>query len=204
MKRISLLIIAMVTCIASITAQSEADTVQQTAVQNGIEYVDIPDSDNTGNAAKQATLVVKDQQKNDFFSSDLGKNKEALLIPIIAIIAVFSVPILIVFFNLYFKYKNKKAKYDLVQKALEAGQPLPENFFQDKANSNVLTKGITNVFTGIGLFLFLWFITNEFGLGCIGLMVMFTGFGQIVIHYTQQRNSKKDTDNDNNCPNTQE
>ena len=31
-----------------------------------------------------------------------------------------------------------------------------------------------------------WAITGEFGLGCIGLLIMFTGFGQVVIYYTQQ------------------
>lgn len=204
MKRISLLIIAMVTCIASITAQSEADTVQQTAVVNGIEYVDTPDADNVASGEQQTTQVVKDNQKKVRFLSDFNSGNPELIIPVIAIIAVFSVPILIVFFSLLFKYKNKKAKYNLVQKALEAGQPLPENFFQEKANDNVLTKGIKNAFTGIGLFIFLWFLTDEFGLACIGLLVMLTGFGQIVIHYAQQRSNKKESDNDSNCPTTQE
>lgn len=47
------------------------------------------------------------------------------------------------------------------------------------------------MFVGIGLFIFLWAITDEFGLGCIGLLIMFTGFGQLVIYYTQQDRAPK-------------
>ena len=58
-----------------------------------------------------------------------------------------------------------------------------------KARRTSTPKGISNVFCGIGLFIFLWAITEEFGVACIGLLVMFTGFGQLVIYYTQ--NPKK-------------
>ena len=52
---------------------------------------------------------------------------------------------------------------------------------------NAIPKNLKSaVSVGIGLFIFLWAITGEFGLGCIGLLVMFTGFGQVVIYYTQQ------------------
>ena len=52
---------------------------------------------------------------------------------------------------------------------------------------------------GIGLFIFLWAITEEFGLGCIGLLVMFTGFGQLVIYYTQQDRAPKSNDKSDNA-----
>ena len=51
-----------------------------------------------------------------------------------------------------------------------------------------LKKGVS---VGIGLFIFLWAITGEFGLGCIGLLVMFTGFGQLVIFYSQQKKNEE-------------
>ena len=45
---------------------------------------------------------------------------------------------------------------------------------------DIRTKGIKNIFIGIGLFIFLWAITENFGVGCVGLLMMFTGFGQLV------------------------
>ena len=53
------------------------------------------------------------------------------------------------------------------------------------------SKRINIIFVGIGLFIFLWAITGEFGLGCIGLLVMFTGFGQLVIFYSQQKKNEE-------------
>jgi predicted PurR-regulated permease PerM len=113
----------------------------------------------------------------------------ATALPIAALIVVFGLPVFIVFITLYFKYKNRKAKYRLVEQALAAGQPLPESVFNEKAGNGILQKGITNVFTGIGLFIFLWAVSEEFSMGCVGLLIMFMGFGQIVIHYT---NNKKE------------
>ena len=46
---------------------------------------------------------------------------------------------------------------------------------------------IKNTFTGIGLFIFLWAITGEFGIGAIGLLIMFMGIGQWIIGSKQQK-----------------
>ena len=108
------------------------------------------------------------------------------VITITAIVFVFGFPLIIVFIIFFFRYKNRKAKYRLVEQALASGQPLPENLFKEADSTDIRSKGIKNVFVGIGLFIFLWAITEEFGHGCIGLLVMFTGFGQLVIYYTQQ------------------
>ena len=108
------------------------------------------------------------------------------------IVFAFGFPLGIVFIVFYFRYKNRKAKYHLVEQALASGQPLPEDLFKETKPTDNRIKGINNVFIGTGLFIFLWAITGEFGLGCIGLLVMFAGFGQVVIYYTQQdKNERK-------------
>ncbi len=108
------------------------------------------------------------------------------VIAVTGIFFVFGLPLFIVFIVLFFRHKNRKAKYRLAEQALASGQQLPENFFKETAATDIRSKGISNIFTGIGLFIFLWGITEEFGIGCIGLLIMFTGFGQLVIYYTQQ------------------
>lgn len=117
---------------------------------------------------------------------DLGSHTSETVIAVTAIVFVFGLPLFIVFTIFFFRYKNRKAKYRLAEQALASGQQLPENFFKEAAQTDIHSKGIHNIFTGIGLFIFLWAITGQFGLGCIGLLVMFTGFGQLVIYYTQQ------------------
>ncbi|WP_297328049.1 DUF6249 domain-containing protein [uncultured Bacteroides sp.] len=117
----------------------------------------------------------------------LDGNTSETIIAITAIVFVFGFPILIVLIVFIFRYKNRKAKYRLAEQALANGQQLPENLFKNSEAENTRTKGIQNIFTGIGLFIFLWAITGQFGIACIGLLVMFTGFGHLVIHYSQQK-----------------
>jgi hypothetical protein len=90
-------------------------------------------------------------------------------------------PVLVLFIIFYFRYKNRQARYKLVEQALAAGQPLPEDFLNGKRLSSQRSTGIRNTFTGIGLFIFLWAITDEFGVGAIGLLVAFLGIGQWIV-----------------------
>lgn len=122
-------------------------------------------------------------------------NSEALLIPIVAIIFGCAVPVLIIFFIFWYRHKDKQAQYRLAEKALENGKDIPEGLFKEvQEPSNILAKGLKNSFLGLGLGIFLWALTGEFGLGCIGFMVMFMGIGQIVIHYTQKPSDKNKID----------
>ena len=132
---------------------------------------------------------------------DMGKNAVGAIVAVTAIVFVFGFPLIVIFIIFFFRYKNRKAKYRLVEQALASGQPLPEDFLKKADIEDTRTKGIKNAFTGIGLFIFLWALTGEFGLGCIGLLIMFTGLGQLVIHYTQQKKDGEpfiDINNDEN------
>lgn len=104
---------------------------------------------------------------------------------------VFALPVLIVFIAFFFQYKNRKARYKLAEQALAAGQPIPEEFMKiQRKENNLLSKGIMNIFVGIGLFIFLWAFLHSFAIGTIGLLVMFTGFAEVIIYYAN--NGKKD------------
>lgn len=113
------------------------------------------------------------------------------LIAIIAIISVFGMPVLIIFIIFLFRYKTKTAQCRVAEKSLESGKEVPEGLFKnDEELTNLNVKGIKNLFLGFGLGIFLWAITGEFGIGCIGFMIMFMGIGQVVIYYTQKPANK--------------
>ena len=116
---------------------------------------------------------------------NFGDDAPETLVALTAIIFTLGLPALLIFIIFYFRYKNRKAKYRLAEQALAAGQQLPPEFFKEGEGKDLRSRGIKNIFLGIGLFIFLWAITGEFGLGCIGLLIMFTGFGQVTIYYTQ-------------------
>ena len=116
-----------------------------------------------------------------------------ILISIIAIVSVFGLPVFILFVIFFFRYKNRKARYRLVEQALAAGQPLPEDFLKEDKPNDPRTQGIKNIFTGIGLFIFLWAITGEFSIGTIGLLITFMGIGKWIIGRKKDENQENDS-----------
>lgn len=177
MKRIITILTAVFAFCTLTMAQTAAVTKtssQATDTTVVAEYEDVADETVT---TTSHNLI--DSDRNDLFRFDTDF-AEDVIIPIVAIVFGCSIPALIVFFAFLFRYKNRKAKYKLVEQALASGQPLPEGIFKDMAEVDMRSKGIKNTFTGLGLFIFLWAITDSLGIGCIGLLIMLNGVGQWV------------------------
>ena len=120
----------------------------------------------------------------------------------LAVIMVFGLPVFIVALVLYFAYKNKQAKYKLASEALAAGKEIPQELFKGnvkKENDETLTKGIKNVFLGIGLGVFLWVLTYEQGIAAIGFLIFCVGLGQVVTAYvTRSKENNTHTEHPSN------
>lgn len=149
------------------------------------EFSDTPDdSTYIGDASDSA-----DSYGNDFsFLDKLGSSDVGAAIWLVAVILIiiFSFPLFVVFIAFYFRYKSRKARYKLVEQALAAGQPIPEGVFKETMNLDTRSKGVKNICLGIGLFIFLWALTTSFAMGCIGLLIMFTGIGQYLVARNQK------------------
>lgn len=175
----------------SISMMGQASPKKATVLKDTSASVTVQTS--VGDSAKFDTLSQADindlrslKSEFDGFDSD-SPSKEESVIAIIAIVGSFSMAVLIIFLHLWYKNKNKQAQYRLAEKALESGKDIPEGLFKDaKGMTDLNAKGIKNTFLGIGLGIFLWALTGEFGLGCIGFMIMFMGIGQIIIGRTQK------------------
>lgn len=163
----------------------------------GIDATDVDDAAEEDSAYVQAsrassrgahTSVMIDDNLFDMVGSNLSN---AFVITILSIIMVFGFPIFVIFIIFFFRYKNRKARYRLVEQALASGQPLPEGFLKEQKMTDQRSQGIRTTFTGIGLFIFLWAITGTFGIGAIGLLIMFTGIGQWVTGLKQERQEGK-------------
>ena len=99
---------------------------------------------------------------------------------------IFGFPFFVIFIAFYFRYKNRRERYKLVEKAIAAGQPIPEGILKESLNTDSTTKGIKNMCLGTGLFIFLWAITESFAIGCIGLLILFNGLGQWLVARNQR------------------
>lgn len=179
---------AKVTVRKTLKDASIVDTSSVTII--GVDAMDSTYMNKEGNSTSAQTSLSIHANDNDFPFSAFGTAMGAeILIAIVAIVAVFGLPVFILFLVFFFRYKNRKARYRLMEQALVAGQPLPEEFIKENKPADQRSQGIRNTFTGIGLFIFLWAITGEFGIGAIGLLVMFMGLGQWLISH--KSNTKK-------------
>ena len=177
----------------SVKKSSKANANNTAVTVVGIDAMDADstdiDADSSSVSHGSASFSINTDD-DDFPFYDFGNAVSGLLIPIIAIISVFGSPVLILFIVFFFRYKNRKARYRLAEQALATGQPLPADFIRENKPADPCSQGIKNTFTGIGLFIFLWAITGEFGIGTIGLLVAFMGIGQWIIGNKQKQNSE--------------
>ena len=158
----------------SVKKSSNANTNNTAMTVIGVDVTDADSTDVNADSCSvshsSASFTIDDDDFDFPFKNFGNAISGGILLSIIAIIAVFGFPVFILFVIFFFRYKNRKARYRLAEQAIAAGQPLPAEF------------------TGIGLFIFLWAITGDFGIGTIGLLVTFMGIGQWIIGSNQKHN----------------
>ena len=136
-----------------------------------------------------------------------------VLIPILGILCFgFFLPIIILILVFYFINRNRKEKYRLAQMAIQNGQPIPDQLLKDSAaetfaDNSMYNAGIRQMFTGIGLAIFLGIIIDELGVG-IGALVFFIGLGKFIIARQSRKNTEDlknmNRDFENNNPKNEE
>lgn len=100
----------------------------------------------------------------------------AVIVFIIFVLA----PILIIVAVFYFINKNRRDRIKLAQMAMEKGQPIPDELLKEKQPSwekSDYQTGIRQMFTGVGLAIFLGIVAGKVGFG-IGALVFFIGLGK--------------------------
>ena len=112
----------------------------------------------------------------------------------------FITPLAIILLIFYFRNKNRKRRFLLMQQALASGQPLPKDVFKEVTLPDNRVKGIKNIALGLGLVIFLWLLTGEASISCIGLLIMCIGAGQLVIYYTTPKKEERPTTHTENRP----
>ncbi len=126
--------------------------------------------------------------KTDF---DAGDFSVALLIPILAITFIFGGPIFLVCFLMLQHYRDKaRRQQDIntnIDKLLANGRDIPVELLrgdEPKAASDNgdLSRGVRNLFLGIGLLIFLTALVG-FDIGAVGFILIGLGLSHILIWY---------------------
>lgn len=204
MKQFIILLMALLTW-GSIGAEAKVRTVtERDSLGNTKRVIELRDTIINGKVMSDTVSITSyegigqesEQYKHKYgnsmdwdfdFDYDNTKNIPGFLIGIIGftvIFGIFVLPFAIILLPIILYYRNRRNKLRLVEKAIEAGQPIPEEHLKHLDEIDNRTRGIKNICLGIGLGIFMYALTDEFALACIGIMVMFTGIGQLIIYYT--------------------
>ncbi|MDY5813494.1 MAG: DUF6249 domain-containing protein [Bacteroides sp.] len=92
----------------------------------------------------------------------------------------------------FFRHREKQKRLQLMQQALAAGHPLPNDFFKAKQVEDLYERGIRNSLCGLAIFIFLWAFTGSLGIGCCGLIILASGISDWYIGSQRRRKQNKD------------
>lgn len=127
---------------------------------------------------------------------NIGHEEIGWMIMSVVIIFIMFVlaPVFIIIAIFYFVNKNRKERLKLAQMAMEKGQPIPDELLKERVaqiDDDEYQKGLRQMFTGIGLAIFLGIVAGKVGFG-IGALVFFIGLGKWFIA-RQSRNTGNDS-----------
>lgn len=96
-------------------------------------------------------------------------------------ILFFLSPFIFVAVLVYLNSRNKRRRYELIEKAIEKGQPLPQDLLRSKAESKeaMWESGVKQFFIGLGLVILFYVVGGEELCG-IGALVALYGAGKAV------------------------
>ena len=151
---------------------------------------------------------VKGVMEQVFGSLD-GKAVTGVLIVLGTLFILFVLfPIIIIIGVVYFINRNRKQRLKLAEMAMQNGQKIPENLLKEEAvqNDDDYRRGLRQMFTGVGLAIFLGIVAGQLGFG-IGALVFFIGLGKWYIARqtggTNRRSENVYNDINNNNSNIQ-
>ena len=136
----------------------------------------------------------------DFFNHLDGKDVAGMIFVLLVILIMFlAAPIGIIIAIFYFVNRNRREKYKLAQMAMQNGQPIPDQLLKENAamNKDDYDTGLRQMFTGVGLAIFLGIIIGKLGIG-IGALVFFIGLGKWYVARQAKENAPRDYQDYNN------
>ena len=138
-----------------------------------------------------ATAIVAFSDTTDTDDQDAAPDSvmnytQDAIIPItIVFIICFLAPVAIIGLVIYLIVKSRNQKLKLAEMAIKSGQPIPDFAAKNQVSRNdyLWSKGIKNIFLGIGLTV-MFFILGINALCSIGLLIAIYGVGQAIIAKT--------------------
>jgi Ca2+/Na+ antiporter len=122
-------------------------------------------------------------------------------VSIFAIVCIFLFPFFVLYLIFSYRYRQRRERYRLWEKAIDSGQPLPEDFVKkasvpmnERAQSE-RNKGLQTLFTGIAVYVLFWLFFDSLKFASVGIFLMIIGIGQLVIALVNDRDRQSNDSN---------
>ena len=183
------------------------NTVASPVVSAAPKTTDSDDDDDDSSGGKHSFKFSMNTDHDPAASSAMSQVIDDL-IPLVAIIATFATPILIVFFICYFKYRRRQENLALAREFLSKGLPIPPELLdpsQQGVNVSIsrgaadgpncdLRKGFRLTFIGLALAVAFYVTSPHSTMWGWGLIPMIMGLGFLVSGWVgTRRNSTLDS-----------
>lgn len=167
--------------IDSVNVSSIADSLNS-ILNDTIKLVSDVDKSQTAVAIDNAGVDIMVRSEIDTTNAEMNMIN-------ISVISSFVFILLIIIVALVFGYMRRRAKYKVIEKAIENNYPLPEYLFNKKSEEQwgSLKSGIVYVAVGLGLMI----AFDDAFMSGIFLIVLIIGIGKIVVHVLDKRVENK-------------
>ena len=192
------------------TEQVDSTKNNQDAIEAFSDTTAVADANDSVNSKVSRTVTITSSGVDDpdgFFKEVFGQIDGSVIFGMLTALGVLFIlfvlfPIIVIIAVVYFINRNRKERYKLAQMAVQNGQPIPEQLLKEEAvqNSNDYQKGLRQMFTGVGLAIFLGIVAGKIGFG-IGALVFFIGLGKVVIAKKSGFTGNDPLDNSNHVDN---
>ena len=119
------------------------------------------------------------------------------LIPFTAIVTPFVALLLALVFFWRYSYCKEQIRARVIEKALESGRDLPDDFWTPKKKKKKFQDEIAYLGIGIG-FSFMGYMSGEFVFTGVGIIFLIMGVGGLLVYWlrkSSKETSKDDSDN---------
>lgn len=165
------------------------------------------DAEDDAYIARTGVKVYADEDVKGVFDQVFGMHEGEVFAGIALILGILFIlfvlfPIIIIIAVVYFINRRRKERLKIAQMAMDKGQPIPDHLFKEEAaeTSNEYQAGVRQMFTGVGLAIFLGIVIGDIGFG-IGALVFFIGLGKWYIARQANVNNSNRTNNNLNPQN---
>lgn len=144
-----------------------------------------------------------DDDFDEFMNKLPSSVEKGIKLAALIMILLFMLPIVILLIVLYFRQKDKNERYRLMEEAIKHGQPTPDfdrpsarkeratdNYSSQKKYTHapkfnyevelLYSKGIKHIVIGVALFIFMYALTDEFGVACCSLFIIAFGVEKLL------------------------